>query len=68
MSTPNTVPRRLAYSIDEVASAVGISRDLVYELIASGRLKTVPVGARRRVIPTHELERLLSTDTAKGAA
>ncbi len=40
-------------SILETAAALGISRRAVYELIASGELKTVHIG-RRHLIPKGE--------------
>ena len=50
---------RAAYSIDEVAEALGISRPMVYKLVAEGRLRFVPAGARR-LIPAAALEELLA--------
>ena len=43
-----TVPRRLL-TPEEAAQALGIGRTLVYELIGSGRLRSVRIGACRRV-------------------
>ena len=37
------------YRIDEAATALRLSRSLLYELIRSGRLRTVKVGSRRLV-------------------
>lgn len=34
------------YRVDEAAAALRMSRSLMYELIRSGRLRTVKVGAR----------------------
>jgi excisionase family DNA binding protein len=41
---------RLVYSVGEAARACGLSRATLYRLIASGKLKTVKVGARRLVL------------------
>lgn len=46
-------PERLL-SIPEAAEALGIGRTLVYDLIASGRLRTVKVG-RRRLVPASSI-------------
>jgi excisionase family DNA binding protein len=54
----DTVPR-YAYSLDETARAINLSRSSLYELIDSGELKTVKLG-RRRLVPRAELERILS--------
>jgi excisionase family DNA binding protein len=52
---------RLAYSIDETARLLSISRRHVYELIAEGRLVGRKLGARR-VIPRREIDALLAED------
>ena len=39
----------VVYRVDEAAEALRISRDTVYELIRSGRLRTIKVGTRRLV-------------------
>lgn len=49
---------RLAYSPREAARALGCSHQTVYNLITSGALRSVCIGARR-LIPRDELERLL---------
>jgi excisionase family DNA binding protein len=43
--------KRLAYSVDEACQALGIGRALAYELIMSGRLHSIKVGARRCTFP-----------------
>lgn len=50
---------RLALSVNETASALGLSRPSVYAMMATGQLRYVRVGKTRRV-PMTELERLLS--------
>ena len=49
---------RLAYRIDEAAELVGISRDTIYKLIATGKLKTVKIG-RCRVVTAKVLNAVL---------
>ena len=49
---------RLAYSPREAASAVGVSYQTIYNLLAAGALRSVTVGTRR-LIHREELERLL---------
>lgn len=46
----------VVYRVDEAAEALRISRDTVYELIRSGRLRTIKVGTRRLVplVALHE--------------
>jgi excisionase family DNA binding protein len=39
----------VAYRVDEAAEALRVSRDSIYELIRSGRLRTIKVGKRRLV-------------------
>jgi excisionase family DNA binding protein len=51
--------RRLAYSVDEAAAALGVSRELVYDLIRRGELYSRKLG-RRRVVPRAALEALLA--------
>ena len=50
-------PRR-ALRIQEFCEQYGVSRSLVYKLIASGTLKTICIG-RRRLIPVDAAEALL---------
>lgn len=49
---------RLAYSVDEACQALGIGRVLMYDLINSGRVHSVKVGARR-LIPASALAEFL---------
>lgn len=46
---PATVPAVL-YTVDEAADALRLSRSAIYELIRSGRLRSVKSG-RRRLVP-----------------
>jgi excisionase family DNA binding protein len=43
------------YTVGEAAEALRLSRSVIYELIRSGRLRTVKQG-RRRLVPVHALE------------
>lgn len=49
---------RLAYSPDEAAELLGISRELVHDLLRTGQLRSVKAG-RRRLIAKHHLESFL---------
>jgi excisionase family DNA binding protein len=49
---------RYAYSLDEAARSISLSRRALYDLIVAGRVRTVKLG-QRRVVPAAELERLL---------
>lgn len=51
--------QRLAFSPDEIAAALGISRDLVYDLLRTGRLRSVKAG-RRRLISRQHVEDFLA--------
>ena len=53
---------RLAYSPDEAAELLGISRELVHDLLRTGQLGSVKAG-RRRLIARHHLEALLAGET-----
>lgn len=52
---PDTL--RHAYSLDEAARSISLSRRALYNLIDSGELRTIKLG-RRRLVPRDELERL----------
>jgi excisionase family DNA binding protein len=55
----NAVAERLAYSPDEAADLLGISRELVHDLLRTGQLGSVKAG-RRRLIGKHHLEEFLA--------
>jgi excisionase family DNA binding protein len=62
-SVSSTVPNeRLAYSVDEAAAITGLSRDLLYDQMRTGKLAYLKVG-RRRVITRHHLEAFLTGAT-----
>jgi excisionase family DNA binding protein len=52
---------RLAYSPDEAADLLGISRELEHDLLRTGQLGSVKAG-RRRLIGRHHLEEFLAGD------
>jgi hypothetical protein len=54
-STSNPQPcERAAYSIDEWRARYGLGRNIVYSLIATGRLKTSKIGRRRIITITQD--------------
>ena len=55
----------VAYDVDEAAVALRLSRSALYELIRSGRLRSVKSG-RRRLVPVAALTAYL--DSLDGAA
>jgi excisionase family DNA binding protein len=57
----NPFAERLAYSPDEAAELLGISRELVHDLLRTGQLGSVKAG-RRRLIGKHHLEEFLARE------
>jgi excisionase family DNA binding protein len=55
----NAFADRLAYSPDEAAELLGISTELVHDLLRTGELGSVKAG-RRRLIGKHHLEDFLA--------
>jgi excisionase family DNA binding protein len=55
----NARAERLAYRPDEAADLLGISRELVHDLLRTGQLRSVKAG-RRRLIGKHHLEEFLA--------
>jgi excisionase family DNA binding protein len=55
----NAFAARLAYSPDEAAELLGISRELVHNLLRTGQLGSVKAG-RRRLIGKHHLDAFLA--------
>ena len=58
---------RLAYSVPEAARRMACSPGLIYRLARSGELRLTKLG-RRTLVAAAELERLLTSCTAKGPA
>jgi excisionase family DNA binding protein len=56
----------VAYRVDEAAEALRISRDTIYELIRSGRLRTIKLGARR-LVPVVALHEYVSGELGAGS-
>jgi excisionase family DNA binding protein len=52
---------RMAYSIEEVRRALGVSRSTLFDLLAMGRIRSVKAG-RRTLIPAAALEAFLAGD------
>ena len=55
----NEVNGKLAYSIEEAAAALGISRCLAYELVRQGKIPSIRLGERRLIVPVAALNRML---------
>jgi excisionase family DNA binding protein len=60
MSERNILAERLAYSPGEAAELLGISTELIHDLLRIGQLGSVKAG-RRRLIGKHHLEAFLSS-------
>ena len=58
----NPFAERLAYSPDEAAVLLGISRELVHDLLRTGQLGSVKAG-RRRLIGKQHLEAFLAGES-----
>jgi excisionase family DNA binding protein len=55
---------RLGCSIDETATALGVQRDTIYQLIAEGRLTISKIG-RRTIVHVDSIQRLLEGTVSK---
>jgi excisionase family DNA binding protein len=53
--------KRATISIEEAAKVLGIGRNLAFEMAKNGRLPTLLVGLRRRIVPVAALIRLLES-------
>ena len=60
--TSTDPPERLAYSVDEAAAIIGLSRDLLYDQMRTGKLAYLKVGWRR-IITRQHLEAFLAGPT-----
>jgi excisionase family DNA binding protein len=58
-----SLEHRLAYSVDEAAQVTGLSRDLLYDQMRTGRLGYLKVG-RRRIITREHLAEFLAQRSA----
>jgi excisionase family DNA binding protein len=52
---------RMAYRIDEVSAALGISRSTLFELLRTGKVASVKIGGRR-LVPATVLDALLKIE------
>jgi excisionase family DNA binding protein len=66
MSTATT-PQRLLYTPDNAGAILDVGRTTIYQLIASGELRSVKIGRSRR-IPADALEDYVNKLTAGAAA
>jgi len=55
---PDTPP--LAVGLQEAARLLGISKSLAYKLAATGEIPTIPMGARRKIVPMAAIEKLVA--------
>jgi excisionase family DNA binding protein len=55
-------PPPFLVGVQEAARLLGVSRPTVWRLIAAGKLDTVPIIQRRRLIRYTSLERLISKE------
>lgn len=62
-----TVVAPVLYRVEEAAEALRLSRSQIYELIRSGRLRTVKEG-RRRLVPVTALTEYVEGRLAEEAA
>jgi hypothetical protein len=53
------IPPKLAYTAEELCKELSLSRDSIYKLEASGRLKAMP-GIRRKIYSRSAVDRLLA--------
>jgi excisionase family DNA binding protein len=61
------VPRRLLYPPAEVAELLGLGRTKVFELLASGQLRSVTVDSKR-LVPAAALDELVAQLERKATA
>ena len=52
---------KLVMTVEEAGEALGIGRNLAYELVRQGRIPTIRMGARRLVVPVAALNKLLES-------
>jgi excisionase family DNA binding protein len=66
---PRSLPGngKLLLTAEETADTLGISRARIFQLLASGHIKSIKIGRSRR-IPVAELERWVSEEVVKQSA
>ena len=63
---PESPPiERLTYSVEESATALGVSRPTIYRLVARRILRPVP-GIRHKRIPCQQIKRLVASGEMHG--
>jgi excisionase family DNA binding protein len=60
--------KRLAYSVPEMAVALGISRTVAYDLITTGTSPSVRLGKRKILVPAERLRQWNADNTAEKAS
>ena len=61
ISNPTEPPaERLAFSVSEAAAITGLSRDLLYDQMRTGKLSYLKIG-RRRIITRTDLQAVLGS-------
>lgn len=53
----------LLLSVREAAERLGLGINSTYALVREGRLRSISVGNRKRLIPAHELEDFITRET-----
>ena len=52
---------RLTLSVTEASESLGVSRSLMYELVASGQVPSIKLG-KRRLVPVSALQKWISSE------
>jgi len=58
--------RRLTYSVEESAYALGVSKPTIYRLIARNILRPIP-GLRHKLIPCDQVQRFVAGEIKIGS-
>jgi excisionase family DNA binding protein len=51
---------RLAYTVDEAKATLGVSLDMIYDLMREGKLRYVQPTSRKRLIPADAISEFLN--------
>jgi len=54
-----TIPHDVVFTVADFARTFHIGRNLAYELVRTGEVKSIRLGTRRILIPSSEVRRLL---------
>lgn len=65
MTSPQTI-QPLAIGVEDAARAIGVSRSVIYEIIATGDLPSFKMG-RRRMVLAKELEVFVNRKASENA-